>query len=286
MRLNHNMSSLGIYNAYKKNLVKNSSSIDKLSSGVKINSAKDNPNKIGQSELMRIQLKSLQAAQRNLQDGASMLQTADGALQEVNNTLIRMKELSVSASDGTKSADDRAIIQKEIDQMKGNIDNLAYRTEFNGVKIIGDDRVPNNKYPMYKDVTIGAMQGEQSRIPTFNVSASTLKDEKGNTLQSISVKTVEDANKAIGVIDESIRIVSTVRSKYGAMQNRFETAADNVEVNSQILEKAESNIRDTDIAEEMAELARTQILNSTSLALLVQSNQLPQDALRVLERVK
>ncbi|MEG0367086.1 MAG: flagellin [Coprobacillus sp.] len=122
MRLNQNMNSLSIYNSYRKNLTANSSALDKLSSGTKINSAKDNPNKIGQSETMRMQLRSLQAAQRNLQDGSSMLQTADSALQEVNNSLTRMKELAVSAADGTKSVDDRKIIQTEIDQLKSNID--------------------------------------------------------------------------------------------------------------------------------------------------------------------
>ena len=114
MRLNNNMSSLSIYNGYKKNLINNKSAIERLSTGIKINSAKDNPNKIGQSEQMRIQIKSLQAVQRNLQDGVSMLQTADGALQEVNNTLARIKELSVSAANGSKSESEKEIIQNGI----------------------------------------------------------------------------------------------------------------------------------------------------------------------------
>ena len=141
MRLNHNMSSLSIYNGYKKNLINNKSAIERLSTGIKINSAKDNPNKIGQSEQMRIQIKSLQAVQRNLQDGTSMLQTADGALQEVNNTLARIKELSVSAANGSKSESEKEIIQNEIEEMKKNIDDLANNTEFNGVKLLCDERI-------------------------------------------------------------------------------------------------------------------------------------------------
>ena len=286
MRLNHNMSSLSIYNGYKKNLINNKSAIERLSTGIKINSAKDNPNKIGQSEQMRIQIKSLQAVQRNLQDGTSMLQTADGALQEANNTLARIKELSVSAANGSKSESEKEIIQNEIEEMKKNIDDLANNTEFNGVKLLCDDRVPNNKYPMYKNIVVGAMQGEQGRIPSFNIRAEILKDEKGNTLKDIDVRTPEGVSSALEVVDESIKTVSSIRSRYGAMSNRLETTAENISSNEQVFERADSNLRDSDIALEMAELARTQILNDTSLALISQSNNLPQDALRILERVR
>lgn len=286
MRLNHNMSSLSIYNGYKKNLINNKSAIERLSTGIKINSAKDNPNKIGQSEQMRIQIKSLQAVQRNLQDGTSMLQTADGALQEVNNTLARIKELSVSAANGTKSESEKEIIQNEIEEMKKNIDDLANNTEFNGVKLLCDERVPNNKYPMYKNIVVGGMQGEQSRIPSFNIRTEILKDEKGNTLKDIDIRTQKGVNSALEVIDESIETVSNIRSRYGAMQNRLETTAENIGSNEQAFERAVSNLIDSDIALEMAELARTQILNDSSLALISQSNNLPKDALRILERVR
>lgn len=286
MRLNHNMSSLSIYNGYKKNLINNKSAIERLSTGIKINSAKDNPNKIGQSEQMRIQIKSLQAVQRNLQDGTSILQTADGALQEVNNTLARIKELSVSAANGTKSESEKEIIQNEIEEMKKNIDDLANNTEFNGVKLLCDERVPNNKYPMYKNIVVGGMQGEQSRIPSFNIRTEILKDEKGNTLKDIDIRTQKGVNSALEVIDESIETVSNIRSRYGAMQNRLETTAENIGSNEQAFERAVSNLIDSDIALEMAELARTQILNDSSLALIFQSNNLPKDALRILERVR
>lgn len=286
MRLNHNISSLSIYNGYKKNLINNKSVIERLSTGIKINSAKDNPNKIGQSEQMRIQIKSLQAVQRNLQDGTSMLQTADGALQEVNNTLARIKELSVSAANGTKSESEKEIIQNEIEEMKKNIDDLANNTEFNGVKLLCDERVPNNKYPMYKNIVVGGMQGEQSRIPSFNIRTEILKDEKGNTLKDIDIRTQKGVNSALEVIDESIETVSNIRSRYGAMQNRLETTAENIGSNEQAFERAVSNLIDSDIALEMAELARTQILNDSSLALIFQSNNLPKDALRILERVR
>lgn len=285
MRLSQNMNSLSIYNTYKKNLVQNASAMGKISSGTKINSAKDNPNKIGQSESMRIQIRSLQAAQRNLQDGASMIQAADSALQGVNDSLTRMKELVVSAANGTKSEDDREVIQKEIDELKNNINDLANNTKFNGVNIIGDKNVFSNSYPDNIDIVVGAMTGEQTRIPTFNVSTKVLQDEKGNTIADIDITKQEDCDIAVATIEDATKMVSSIRSKYGAMQTRLENGANNLDGNINTVQKAESNIRDTDIAVEMAELARTQLLNDTALALMVQSNKLPQEALQVLQKL-
>lgn len=286
MRLSHNMNSLRLNNTYQKNLKDNMSAIGKISSGVKINSAKDNPNKIAQSEQMRIQIKSLQSAQRNLQDGQSMLQTADGALGEANSILARMKELAVSAANGTKSQEDRAVIQLEINAMKEAINSLSKDTEFNGVKLIGNENISSNDYPSYMDTVIGAMVGEKVRIPAYNISSSFLHDKDGNTLRDIDVIDLGKVGEAINVIDASIDAISNIRSKYGALSNRFESSADNLAQNTLTVEKADSSLRDTDIALEMAELSRTQILNQTGIALIAQSNNFPQDALKVLERIR
>jgi flagellin len=286
MRLNHNMNSLKLNVIYQKNLKDNANAIDKISSGTKINSAKDNPNKIAQSEQMRIQIRSLQSAQRNLQDGNSMVQTADGALQEVNSVLARMKELAVSAADGTKAEGERKVIQDEISSMKDVINSLAEDTEFNGIKLIGDKDVSSNDYPVYKDTVIGSMVGDKVRIPAYNVSCSFLHDKAGNTLSDIDVTDTDKLGKIITIIDESIDAISEIRGKYGAVSNRFETSADNLTENTITLEKADSNLRDTDVASEMAEFARTQVLNQTGIALIAQSNNIPQDALKVLERIR
>lgn len=286
MRLNHNMNSLGIYKRYNKTVQENAVSIDKISSGQKLNSAKDNPNKIAQSEQMRIQVKSLQSAKRNLQDGASMLQAADGALEEANNVLCRIKELTVSAADGTKSKPDREIIQNEINELNGTLSDLANNTEFNGVKLIGSQDVWNNDFPMYQSIVTGAMVGEQAQIPIYNISPDALKDSTGNTLANIDVVDPINGQKAITLLDSAIKTVSSIRGSYGAMTNVFETTADNIDENNYMIEKADSNIRDTDVAKEVVELARTQILTDTSLALMAQSNNFPKDALRTLERVK
>ncbi|WP_143314742.1 flagellin [Clostridium sp. HBUAS56017] len=285
MRLNHNINSLNLYRGYKKNLKSNETAIDRISSGTKINSAKDNPNKIGQSEGFRIQIKSLEAAQRNLQDGVSMLRSADGALQEVNDTLVRIKELAVSASDGSKSPQDVKTIQDEIDQMKKAIDDLASNTEFNGVKLIGDTEVSNNSYPNYRELVTGAKVGDTMSVPLYNVSTNNLRDKDGNKFSDIDVTDRANVGKAISMVDEVITTITDIRARYGALENKFEDSADRLASNTQNVEKASSNIRDTDVAVEMAELARTQILNQTQIALIAQSNKFPQDALSVLKRI-
>lgn len=286
MRLNNNMNSLRLNITYQKNLKDNASAVGKISSGVKINSAKDNPNKIAQSESMRIQIRSLQSAQKNLQDGQSMLQTADGALQEANDILSRMRELAVSAADGTKTEGDRAIIQSEVDAMKETLNSLARDTEFNGIKLIGDEQISSNEYPNHIDTVVGATVGEKVRIPAYNISCSFLHDEKGNALSDIDITDPDKAGETIDVIDASINTISEIRSKYGAISNRFESSADNLSQNTLTVESADSSLRDTDIAVEMAEFAKTQILNQTSIALIAQSNNFPQDALKVLERIR
>ena len=286
MRLNHNMNALSTYKAYTKNIKENAEAMGRVSSGLKINSAKDNPNKIAQSEQMRIQIKSLIASQRNLQDASSMLQTADGGLQEASNTLNRMRELAVSASDGTKSDNDRAIIQTEIKSLKDNLGYLANNTEFNGFKMIGNPQVKNNNYPIYANTAIGIMVGEQARIPLFNVSPGSLKDKDNNILENIDLSSTSGASRAIKTIDDSIDIVSSIRAQYGALMNRFENTVVNQEAIGIKLESAESSLRDADIAVEMLEVSRTQLLNNTSLALIAQSNNIPLDALRTLERVR
>lgn len=285
MRLSHNMNSLRLNNLYQKNLEANTSAMSKISSGVKITSAKDNPNKIAQSEQMRIQIRSLQSAQGNLQDGQSMIQAADGALGETASILTRMKELAVSAANGTKTEEDRSTIQDEINAMKDTINSFAKNTEFNGVKLIGDENVSNNDYPAYKDNVIGAMVGEKVRIPAYNISCSFLQNKDGKALSDIDLTNPDKAGEAIDVIDVSINTISEIRSKYGAISNRLESSADNLAQNTITVESADSSLRDTDIAVEMAEFSRTQILNQTGIALIAQSNNFPQDALKILQRI-
>ena len=285
MRLNQNMQSLNVYRNYKKSLTLNASALNKITTGSKINSAKDNPNKLGVSEGLRLQIRSLQMAERNIQDGVSMVQTVDGGLSSIGESLNRIKELTIQSA-GVTSEDDRKVIQLEIDQLKENIDYTANNSEFNGVKLLNSDRVTNNNYPKYLKHTVGANTKEDIDIPVYNLTTGMLTDREGNSLKSLNVVNSENIDKNIQILDSAMATVNSARSRYGAIQNRMETSATNLTGTSSNLEKAESRIRDTDIALEMAEYARTSILQETSIALMQQTNNFPKDILRVLENMK
>ena len=285
MRLNQNMQSLNVYRNYKKNLVTQSIALDRISTGTKINSAKDNPNKLGVSEGLRIQIRGLQMAERNIQDGVSMMQSVDGALNTVSEALNRIKELTVQAG-GVQNDEDLSIIQGEINQLKEHIDYTVNNSEFNGVKLLNSDKVTNNDYPKYLNHVVGANKKEEINIPVFNVTTDMLIDLEGNSLKNINITNTNELDKNLNIVDSAIETMNSVRSRYGAIQNRMDTSAQNLSGSSFNLENAESRIRDSDIALEMAEYARTSILHETSIALMQQTNRFPQDVLRVLENMK
>ncbi|MPM00736.1 Flagellin [bioreactor metagenome] len=285
MRLNQNMESLNVYRNYKKNLTVQAATLNKISTGSKINSAKDNPNKLGVSEGLRMQIRSLQMAEKNIQDGVSMIQATDGTLSTVNETLARIKELTVQ-SGGVQNASDLEIIQEEINQLKEHIDDTVNSFSFNGVKLLNSENVTNNNFPKYLNHVVGANVKDEVNIPIFNVTTEMLIDSQGNSLKNMDVTNRGSLNNNLNIIDSAISTLSSVRSKYGAIQNRLETSAENLSGSSLNLETAESRIRDTDIAFEMAEYAKTSILHESSIALMQQTNKFPQDVLRILENLK
>lgn len=286
MRLYHNLPSLDLFRNYKKNLAGQSNSIERLSSGVKINSAKENPNAIGQSELIRLQLRGSDAAQKNVQDGVSMMQTVDGALGSVNEALQRMKELTVQGSNDTLSSHDKEIVQQEIEQLKQHIDSIGSDTEFNGLKLLKSQYVTNNDQPYMQPMMSGANVGDIIDIPMYNISTDMLKDDKGNALSGIDVTDASKSGTNLKVIDDSIAQVNSIRSKYGALQNRFEVASENLSSSSEVLQRADSSLRDADIANEMMELSKNGILVQSATALMAQTNKFPQDVLNILSRVR
>lgn len=285
MRLNQNMQSLNVYRNYKKNLVTQSIALDRITTGSKINSAKDNPNKLGVSEGLRMQIRGLQMAERNLQDGVSMMQTVDGSLSTISESLIRIKELTLQAG-GVQNDEDLSIIQGEINQLKEHIDYTVNNSEFNGVKLLNSEKVTNNDYPKYLNHVVGANTKEEINIPVFNVTTDMLIDSEGNSLKNINITNKNELDKNLNIVDSAIETMNSVRSRYGAIQNRMDTSAQNLSGSSFNLENAESRIRDSDIALEMAEYARTSILHETSIALMQQTNRFPQDVLRILENMK
>lgn len=278
MRININMKSLGIYSGYKKNIIDNSAAMNKISSGKKINSAKDNPLKIEQSENFKMQIRALEMANKNLQDSSSMIQVADSTMGTISEALIRMKELTVQAASETTNEADRNIIQSEIDQLKSYIDDTANNTEFNGNKLLVNGNVTDNSKPKYVEMQIGANVGDSIGIPFFNVSSETLGIDK--------LDVVNDAAKALNSIDEALKDVNGCRAKYGAVQKRLETSIEITSSSSYIYEKSSSDINDADIALEMAEIARTSILMESATAMMAQSNNFPKDMLNILANLR
>ena len=278
MRININMKSLGIYSGYKKNIIANSAAMERISSGKKINSAKDNPLKIEQSENFRMQIRSLEMANKNLQDSTSMIQVADTAMGTISEALIRMKELTVQAANEVTNEADRKLIQDEIDVLRSHIDDTAKNTEFNGNKLLVNGNVTDNSKPDYVEMQIGANVGDSIGIPFFNVSSETLGIDK--------LDVVNDATKAVNSIDEALKDVNGCRAKYGAVQNRLENSIEITSSASYTYEKSSSDINDADIALEMAEIARTSILMESATAMMAQSNNFPKDMLNILANLR
>ena len=277
MRLNHNMASLTICREQEKVWNSKSMYMNRISSGFKINSAKDNPNGLALSEKMRVQIRGLQIAQRNAQDGMSMLQSADGALEEVQSMLIKIRELSIQAG-GATNENDRQALKSEINQMIDGIDDALKHSDFNGKSILSS----KEKDKTHEKMAIGANVGEVIDIPVYHLSSNELN------LDSLKGKKIDGdtIGNYLEVVDNAVDRISDIRGKYGALCNRFEGTYNEVHEIHDTIVGTESKIRDTDIAEAMMNLARDNILIEAGQAMLVQSNQFPQDALRVLEGVK
>ena len=274
MRINQNIYSLNIFRNYTKSVASNSTALERIASGKKINSAKDNPIKIERSENINIKLRSLQKASQNTQDGISALQIVDTAMGEIEDVLIRMRELSVQASSDNYSDEDRVSIKAEIEELKKFIDDTAESTEVNGNKLIGNKNVTDNSNPEIKKSQIGAEVGETIDIPYYNLSCDVLGID--------NVDVINNPSQSITMLEKAISDVAGYRSKYGAIQNRMEESLDMIESNRATYEKNYSEIVDADVALEMLEVTRTSILMESSLALMAQSNNFPRDVVNML----
>ena len=274
MRINQNIYSLNIFKNYTKSVASNSTALERIASGKKINSAKDNPIKIERSENINIKLRSLQKASQNTQDGISTLQVVDTAMGEIEDVLIRMRELSVQASSDNYSDEDRVSIKAEIEELKKIIDDTAESTEVNGNKLIGNKNVTDNSNPEIRKSQIGSEVGETIDIPYYNLSCDVLGID--------NVDVINNPSQSITMLEKAISDVAGYRSKYGAIQNRMEESLDMIESNRATYEKNYSEIVDADVALEMLEVTRTSILMESSLALMAQSNNFPRDVVNML----
>lgn len=270
MIINHNISSMNALRNLNINSSAMSKTMERLSSGYRINRAADDAAGLAISEKMRAQISGLRQAQRNAQDGISLIQTAEGALNEVHSMLRRIRDLAVQASNGTYTDADKAEIQKEVKNLIGEISGIAVRTEFNTMKLLN------------------FITGVSSKTFTFQVGANDeqtisidLKDMRPESLK-IKVFTVTGTSITLKTIDDAISVVSSFRSDLGAVQNRLEHTINNLAVSEENLQAAESRIRDADMAAEVAELTKAQILQQAGTAMLAQANMKSQSVLSLL----
>ncbi len=270
LRLCHNLASLNIYTRYTKTLKDQNISLQRISSGVKLNSAKDDPNALAASERLNMQIRGMQMAGRNAQDSASMLQTAEGGLDGMTSMLQRARELVVQGANGTNTVSDKGIIQDEIDSMIDGVTDLAKNTEFNGVKLLSST-------PGYIETVIGANSGDTLKIPTFDLTADNI---------GLKDLVTSDPDKALQTIDYALDAIVGVRSKYGALENRLTDSYDNLNEMSDKVTGAESSLADADISEEILNYSKDSILSQAANALMAQTNKMPQDILKVLENLR
>jgi flagellin len=241
----------------------------RLSSGLRITSAADDAAGLQISERLRSQIRSWSVAGRNTQDGISMTQTAEGALNEVGNMLSRMRELATQSSNGTLSATDRSTLDAEFQQLVSEIDRVATTTDFNGTKLLDGTTASAS-------LQVGINAGDTISVNLQDTTAATLG------INTLDVTTDTNASAAISAIETAIDTVNTARGSFGASMNRLQSAYANTQTQRENLSAAESRIRDVDVASETADLTRNSILQQAAVSVLSQANVQPQLALRLL----
>ena len=278
MRINTNVMALNAQNKLTMNQGKVEGSIKKLSSGLRINGASDDAAGLAISEKMRAQIRGLGQAQDNAQDGISLLQTAEGALQQTTDILQRMRELTIKAQNtGVLTDSDKTSISSELSTLRNEIDRIATSTTFNGKKLL-------NGTASNLNFKIGANTDAQDTISISIANMnSTGLSSGGSSAFSIAIDTAEHANETLVAIDLAISKVSAQRTGLGVLQNRMEYAISNLGTSEENLTAAESRIRDVDMAEEMVSYTKNSILNQAAMAMLAQANQQPQTILSLLQ---
>lgn len=281
MRINSNIMAISALNMYKKNVSLMQKSMERLSSGLRINSAADDPSGLAISEKMRAQIRGLKQASENTEDAINFLSTAEGALQQTTNILQRMRELTIKAQNsGVLSDSDKSAIELEMNQLRDEIDRIASSTTFNTKKIL--DGSFNEDNPAV--FQIGASCSEYDRIEVvIGDMSSTGLSVDGTSKFSIDLSTPEAMNQTLENIDYALEKATTERSKMGAVQNRLEYTLENLATTEENLTAAESRIRDVDIAEEMMNYTKYAMLAQVSLALMAQANKQQEMVLQLLQ---
>jgi flagellin len=270
LRINQNIDAFNTYRNLSVTQGQMSKSLEKLSSGFRINRAADDAAGLAISEGLRSQVGGLKVAVRNAQDGISVVQTAEGALTEVHSILQRMRDLAVQASnDGALSDADKTKADTEYQALASELDDVANKTSFNGTKLLDGTFSAKN-------FQVGADAGDQLAVTIGDMKAATITGGVGD------ITTAANAQTALGNVDTAIKAVSTERASLGAVQNRLEHKINNLNVAVENLSASESRIRDTDMASEMMSFTRSQILSQAGTAMLAQANSAPQSVLQLL----
>jgi flagellin len=284
MIINHNLSAINADRVLNLKAKQVDDSMEKLASGLRINKAGDDASNLAVSEKMRSQIRGLNQAEKNIENGVSFIQATEGYLEESQNILHRLRELSVQSANGIYSDEDRSQIQIEVAQLVDEVNRIASHAQFNGMNMLtgrfAENSVAETNNQMFFHVGANMDQRELMYINTMTAGALGLQDL--GTQEFISLSTADSANAAIGIIDEALKTVSKQRADLGGYQNRFEVASQGVAIAAENLQAAESLIRDTNMANQMVEYVKDNILVQSSTAMLAQANQKPQSVLQLL----
>lgn len=285
MVINHNMSAM--YSQRSTNLtnVAAQKNMEKLSSGLKINRAGDDASGLAVSEKMRSQIRGLNKASENAQNGLSFIQTTEGYLQETTDVIQRIRELAVQSSNGIYTEEDRMQIQVEVSQLIAEVDRIASQAQFNGLNMLTgrfarDEGTNAVTASMWFHIGANMDQRMQVYIGTMTATALNLRNLGDETIMSL--ESPDEANRAIGTLDEALKKLNKQRSDLGGYYNRLEHAIRGIDVAAENLQSAESRIRDTDMAKEMVDFTKNQVLQQSGMAILAQANQSTQNVLSLL----
>ena len=286
MVINHNMSAMFAQRSEGLTEVSRQKNMEKLSSGMRINRAGDDASGLAVSEKMRSQIRGLNKASENAQNGISFIQTAEGYLQETEDIIQRIRELAVQSSNGIYTDEDRIMIQVEVSSLIAEVDRVASHAQFNGMNMLtgrfarptGENSVTASMW-----LHIGANMDQRTQVFIGTMSAAALGLRQVGTEEIMSLETPDNANRAIGTLDEAIKKINKQRADLGAYQNRLEMTVKGLDIGAENLQASESRIRDTDMASEMVDFTKNQVLSQAGTAMLAQANQSSQNVLSLLQ---
>ena len=285
MIINHNISAMFSNRLLGLSNHEIGKDMQKLSSGFRINSAGDDASGLAVSEKMRAQIRGLNQASANASNGISFIQTTEGYLQETEDIAHRIRELAVQSSNGIYTAEDRMQIQVEISQLVAEVDRVASHAQFNGMNMLTGrfaEPTANNSVTSSMWLHIGANMDQRIQVFVGTMTASALGLRDCDTGSSLTLGTPEEANRAIGTMDEAMKKINKQRADLGGYQNRLEYTVKGVDVAAENLQASESRIRDTDMAKQMVEFTKNQVLVQAGTAMLAQANAQSQNVLSLL----